>query len=99
MAGTRKGSARDLMARIKEMQKQGISEKDIAEALHMTTMSLRRFKSGYFGGMNEVYDQWVDYLKKEGKTINEIALIIGKAESSVRLIDTMTNDDVISEEA
>ena len=74
------------MSQIEKLRKEGVPEKDVAKQLgFVTTMQMRRWKSGFFAGSRVVYQRWAKYLEKEGKTRNEIALIIGKDVSSVRL--------------
>lgn len=75
------------MSQIEKLRKEGVPEKDVAEQLGFgSTVAMRRWKSGFFAGSRVVYQRWVRYLEKEGKTVSEIAQIIGKNESSVRLL-------------
>lgn len=75
------------MSQIEKLCKEGVPEKDIAEQLRFnSTIAMRRWKSGFFAGSRVVYQRWVRYLEKDGKTVREIAQIIGKNESSVRLL-------------
>lgn len=78
-------------------EEDGMSEQQIAETMGMTVIQLRKAKSAAQAAGWRVYEKWIDYLKKEGKSIREIAIIIGKAESSVRLHSK--NDDDSSESA
>ena len=88
------------MSQIEKLRKEGVPEKDVATQLGFdSTMEMRRWRSGFFGGSRVVYQRWAKYLEKEGKTRNEIALIIGKNVSSVRLLIGDDEKDEIAEEA
>lgn len=88
------------MSQIEKLRKEGVPEKDVATQLGFnSTMEMRRWKSGFFGGSRVVYQRWAKYLEKEGKTKNEIALIIGKEVSSVRLLLGDDKQDETAEEA
>lgn len=88
------------MSQIEKLRKEGVSEKDVAEQLgFVTTMQMRRWKSGFFAGSRVVYQRWVNYLIKEGKSVSEIAQIIGKNESSVRLLVGYDEKSKLAEEA
>ena len=72
---------------MRRLSEEGIPEKDIAERLgFITIIEMRRWKSAYWTGSREVYRQWAKYLEKEGKRPQEIALIIGKNASTVRML-------------
>ena len=76
-----------ILSQIETMRKAGVPEKDVAEQLgFVNTMQMRRWKSGFFAGERVVYLKWAKQLKEEGKSVTEIATIIGKPESSVRLL-------------
>lgn len=90
----------DTIHKIEQLRKEGIPEKDVAEQLgFVTTMQMRRWKSGFFAGSRVVYQRWVNYLLKEGKSVSEIAQIIGKNESSVRLLAGYDEKSKLVEEA
>ena len=75
------------MSQIDKLRKEGVPEKDVATQLgFISTIEMRRWRSAFFGGSRVVYQRWAKYLEKEGKTRNEIALIIGKDVSTVRLL-------------
>lgn len=77
----------DTIHKIEQLRKEGVPEKDVAEQLgFVTTMQMRRWKSGFFAGTRAVYREWAKYLEKEGKRKQEIALIIGRSESIVRML-------------
>ena len=87
MKSERKNDPYWILSQIETMRKAGVPEKDVAMRLgFVNTMQMRRWKSGFFAGERVVYQRWAEYLKKEGKSVGEIALIIGKPESSVRLL-------------
>lgn len=88
------------MSQIDKLRKKGVSEKDVAAQLGFgSTMEMRRWRSGFFGGSRIVYQRWAKYLEKEGKTRNEIALIIGKNASFVRWLIGDDEKDENAEEA
>lgn len=89
-----------IMRRIKELQKAGIPEKDVAEQLGFnTTIEMRKWKSGYFAGEHIMLKRWAKYLKKEGKTISEIAQITKANESVVKILLSEGVWDETAEEA
>lgn len=72
---------------MRRLREEGIPEKDIAERLgFISIIEMRRWKNAYWTGSREVYRQWAKYLEKEGKRPQEIALIIGKNASTVRML-------------
>ena len=88
------------MSQIEKLRKEGVPEKDVAEQLGFGgTVEMRRWKSGYLGGSRVVERRWVNYLLKEGKSVSEIAQIIGKNESSVRLLVGYDEKSKLAEEA
>ena len=88
------------MSQIEKLRKEGASEKDIAVQLGFeSTIAMRRWRSGFSGGSKVVYRRWVNYLLKEGKSVSEIAQIIGKNESSVRLLVGYDEKSKLAEEA
>ena len=76
-----------LISKIERAQKEGVPERDIYQKLGFASIGdMRKFKSGFYAATRVVYGRWAKYLEKEGKTRNEIALIIGKNESTVRML-------------
>lgn len=76
-----------ILSEIEKMRKAGVPEQDVAKHLgFVNTMQMRRWKSGFFAGERVIYVRWAKYLKEEGKSVSEIAQIIGKNESTVRLL-------------
>ena len=75
-----------IMSKYEEMRKQNVPEKEIAEQLGLTTIELRKLRSAFYAGSRVVYQRWAKFLEKEGKTHNQIALILGKEVSSVKLL-------------
>jgi len=88
------------MSQIEKLRKEGVSEKDVAVQLGFeSTIAMRRWRSGFSGGSKVVYRRWAQYLEKEGKTRNEIALIIGKDVSTIRALIGKEEKGEIAEEA
>ena len=89
-----------IMNEIHRMREEGVPEKVIAERLGFNTIiEMCRWKNAYWTGSREVYRQWAKYLEKEGKRPQEIALIIGKNASTVRMLLDDELQAKIAEEA
>ena len=75
----------DFLVRINEMKKQGMSEKEIAEALGISTTKLRARKSIATTEQRQRLVARAEQLKKQGYNNTEIAKMMGlKGESTVR---------------
>lgn len=75
----------DFLSRVQELKKQGLSEKDIVEALGLD--STTQLRVAYTRAKNERRSLEVDRIKSlqsDGYNISEIARMMGKNESSIR---------------
>lgn len=79
---------REKFNRIQELRSKGVSklEKDIAEEFGMTVVELRKFINKEHAIIREELTIQARQLKAEGKSVAEISKIMGKNESSVRLL-------------
>jgi DNA-directed RNA polymerase specialized sigma24 family protein len=78
---------REFIEKVRELKKTGnYSEKEVAELLGMTTVQMRKKISEAHRNLREELRQKVQKLKEEGKSVRQIAIEIGKNESSVRLL-------------
>lgn len=78
---------REFIEKVYELKKTGnYSEREVAELLGMTTVQMRKRISEANRNLREELKQKVQKLKEEGKTVRQIAIEIGKNESSVRLL-------------
>lgn len=78
-------SSKDFLARIEELEKDGLNEKEIAAALKLSTTKLRIQKSLAGDERREELVSIAKRLKDEGNSLNEIARKMGYAnDSSVR---------------
>ena len=83
----------DFLSRVEELEKQGLSQKEIAEAVGLdSTTELRTFRRVAAHERRELERARALALKEEGKNNSEIARIMGyKSESSIRsLLDENT---------
>lgn len=75
----------DFLSRIEELKKKGLSEKEIADAVGLTTTQLRVQKSLAKDEQRILLVDRARSLREDGKSLNEIARIMGfKNDSSVR---------------
>jgi len=74
----------DFLARVQELHKAGMSEKEIADALNLTTTELRAYKSVANHERRQDLIDRIHSLQDDGLSTAEIARQIGKNESSVR---------------
>ena len=91
----------DFIEKVHELKKTGkYSEREVAEFLGMTTVGMRKRISEANRNLREELKQKVQKLKEEGKTVRQIAIEIGKNESSVRLLmDDEVNKKIEAAEA
>lgn len=82
----------DFLARIEELKKQGLSEKEIAKSMNMSTTDLRMQSRVASHERRRLLADRARSLREDGKSLNEIASIMGFAnDSSVRsLLDENT---------
>lgn len=77
----------DFLSRVEEYQKSGMSEKEIAEAMGMTTTSLRMQKRVAAHERRDLLADRARSLRDDGKTLDQIAAELGfKNDSSVRAL-------------
>ena len=77
----------DFLSRVRKFEKEGMSEKEIAEALEMTTTQLRVQKSLAKDEERSLKVATAKRLREEGNTLNEIAKKMGFSnDSSVRAL-------------
>lgn len=74
----------DFLSRIDELKKQGMSEKDIAESMGLTTTQLRTQKSLAKDERRALDVARAEGLRDKGYSTNEIARQMGRNESSIR---------------
>lgn len=75
----------DFLARIEELKKQGLSEKEIAKSMNMSTTDLRMQSRVASHERRQLLADRARSLREDGKSLNEIASIMGFAnDSSVR---------------
>jgi DNA-binding NarL/FixJ family response regulator len=75
----------DFLARIEELKKQGLSEKEIAKSMKMSTTDLRMQSRVASHERRQLLADRARSLREDGKSLNEIASIMGFAnDSSVR---------------
>lgn len=74
----------DFLSRVNELKKQGLSEKEIADAVGLTTTQLRVQKSLAKDEQRTLMVDRVRSLREDGLSTNKIAEKMGIAESSVR---------------
>ena len=74
----------DFLSRVEELQKQGKSEKEIANEIGLTTTELRVQKSLAKDERRSLEVATAKSLKEKGYGVNEIARRMGKNESSIR---------------
>lgn len=75
----------DFLARIEELKKQGLSEKEIAKSMNMSTTDLRMQSRVASHERRRLLADRARSLREDGKSLNEIASIMGFAnDSSVR---------------
>lgn len=74
----------DFLSRVNELKKSGMSEKEIADAIGLTTTQLRVQKSLASGEQRTLLVDRARSLKEDGLSTNKIAEKMGIAESSVR---------------
>lgn len=75
-----------MLRRVDAMRKNGYSEKDIANFFGLTTAELRRHISIRNRDNRIVLCGLAKELKEAGKSVREIAIELGRNESSVRLL-------------
>ena len=92
---------REFIEKVHELKKTGnYSEKEVADLFGMTTLELRKKISEANRNLREELKQKVQKLKEEGKSVRQIAIEIGKNESSVRLLmDEELNEKIEAAEA
>ena len=77
----------DFLSRIESLSKEGLSEKEIADILGMTTTDLRIQKKYAAHERRQLLADRARSLREDGKSLNEIAEIMGyKNDSSVRAL-------------
>ena len=77
----------DFLSRIEELKSSGKNEKEIAEALNLTTTQLRVYKQAASHERRNLLADRARSLREDGKSLNEIAEIMGyKNDSSVRAL-------------
>lgn len=75
----------DFLSRVEELHKEGMTEKEIADAVGLTTSQLRAYKSIAKSERRANDVARAKSLRADGKSLNEIARIMGyKNDSSVR---------------
>lgn len=74
----------DFLSRIEELKSQGLSEKDISEALELTTTQLRTFKAIAKDERRMLNVATAKSLKQDGLSTSEIGRKMGVNESTVR---------------
>lgn len=92
---------REFIEKVHALKKSGkYSEKEIAELLGMTTVGMRKKINEANRNLREELKQKVQKLKEEGKSVRQIAIEIGKNESTVRLLmDGELNEKIKAAEA
>lgn len=79
--------SKDFLARIDELKSQGLSEKEIAEEIGLTTTQFRTQKSLARAERRTLQVEQAKALRSDGKSLNDIARIMGfKNDSSVRAL-------------
>ena len=77
----------DFLSRIEELKASGKNEKEIAEELNLTTTQLRVYKQAASHERRNLLADRARSLREDGKSLNEIAEIMGyKNDSSVRAL-------------
>lgn len=77
----------DFISRVEELKKSGKSETEIAKELNMSTTELRVFKRTAAHERRQLLVDRAKALREDGKSLNEIASIMGyKNDSSVRAL-------------
>lgn len=77
----------DFLARVEELETQGMSELEVAEALHMKTTDLRMQKRVAKHERRAVMAEKARSMREDGKTLDEIAKELGfENDSSVRAL-------------
>lgn len=86
----------DFIEKVHELKKTGkYSEREVAEFLGMTTVGMRKRISEARMNLRKELREKVLQMKEEGKTVRQIAIEIGKNESSVRLLmDDEANEKI-----
>lgn len=78
---------REFIEKVYALKRSGkYSEREVAELLDMTTVDMRKKISEANRNLREELKQKVQKLKEEGKSARQIAIEIGKNESTVRLL-------------
>ena len=81
----------DFLSRVEELKSEGLTEKEIADSLKMTTTELRVQKQLASHERRQLEVDRARSLKEDGLNNSEIGRIMGKSESSIRsLLDTNT---------
>ena len=85
----------DFLSRVEELQKQGLSEKEIAESIGISTTELRLQKRLATHDRRTLEADRARSLREDGKSLNEIAAIMGyNNDSSIRaLLNENTADN------
>lgn len=85
----------DFLSRVEELQKQGLSEKEIAESIGISTTELRLQKRLATHERRALEADRARSLREDGKSLNEIAAIMGYSnDSSIRaLLNENTADN------
>lgn len=77
----------DFLARVEELEAQGMSELEVAEALHMKTTDLRMQKRVAKHERRAIMAEKARSMREDGKTLDEIAKELGfENDSSVRAL-------------
>lgn len=92
---------REFIEKVYALKKSGkYSEKEVAEFFGMATVELRKRISEANRNLREELKQKVQKLKEEGKSARQIAIELGKNESTVRLLmDEELNEKIEAAEA
>ena len=84
----------DFLSRVEELQKQGLSEKEIAESIGISTTELRLQKRLATHERRALEADRARSLREDGKSLNEIAEIMGyNNDSSIRALLNETTAD------
>ncbi len=85
----------EFIERVRELRKEEYTEAEIAKMYGLTTIELRKKISKIHKQNREILKKEALRLREEGKPINQIALELGKQESTVRLLlgDLLFNTD------
>lgn len=77
----------DFLSRISELKKQGLSEKEIADEMKLSTTQLRAYKAIAKTERRSLEAARAKSLREDGHSLNEIAEIMGyKNDSSIRVL-------------